>query len=94
MPGDFLIDLPYHKRWMLPDGVHYYNAVMYGDRVHITIWNNCTGELTLSLPDIMLDPHEKYVELSELSQALAEKKFRKPQSKAKEYARTGFMRIR
>lgn len=26
-----MIDLPYHKRWMLPDGIHCINSVIMGD---------------------------------------------------------------
>lgn len=97
--SDFLIDLPYHKRWMLPDNIHYYNSVIYGDRIHVTIWNNRTGELKMSLPDIMLPigdgvEQEKFRNLCELSQSLAEKKFCKPMSKAKAYTHTGDWRKR
>ena len=29
--SEFLIDLPYHKRWMLPDGIHCINSVIFGN---------------------------------------------------------------
>lgn len=81
----FLIDTAYHKRWMLPDEVHYYNSVLFGEYFHVTIWNNRTGELVLSLPDIYIDNKGQWRDLLETAQELAEKKFRKQDSKAVQF---------
>lgn len=75
--ADFLIDTPSHKRWMLPDGEHYYNSVIYGTWIHETVWNIRTNELVLSLPYVEIDSEGRWRELCDLAQALAEKKFRK-----------------
>lgn len=79
----FMINTPSHKRWMLPDGKHYYNSVMYGDYFHDTVWNVARNELVLSLPAVKIDSKGKWKELLELSQALAEKKFRTVSSGAR-----------
>lgn len=85
--GEFLIDTPYHKRWMLPDGFHYYNSVIYGDTIHITIWNTRRNEIVLSLPAITIDPKGQWKDLCETAQALAERRFAK-RERAKEYAQS------
>lgn len=71
---EFLIDLPYHKRWYLPDRVHVYNSVIYGDQLRWSIFpiGNPTngresGVIDISKPD--------WQELSFLSQELAAKKY-------------------
>lgn len=81
---DFLIDTPNHKRWMLPDGEHYYNSVLYGDHFKVTIWHRLRNELVLSLPTIYIDEKGQWKDLLETAQALAEKKFRKI-SKGEQY---------
>lgn len=85
---EFIINTPYHKRWILPDGKHYYNSVLYGDFFHDTIWKQGRigelDELILSLPSVKIDDAGKWKETLELAQALAERKFRKPASKAQQ----------
>lgn len=34
---DFLIDLPYHKRWYLPDHRHVVNSVIFADTMRCSI---------------------------------------------------------
>jgi hypothetical protein len=34
---DFIINLPYHKRWWLPDRKHQLNSVMFGDELRLSI---------------------------------------------------------
>lgn len=73
----FMIDEPGHKRWMLPDGKHYFNCVLLGDYFHSTIWNARTHQIVLSLPDVLIDgDNGQWKHLLEVQQELAEKKFR------------------
>ena len=44
--SSFLINTPSHKRWLLPDGVHAYNTVLYGDRFNVSVINLRTHEIT------------------------------------------------
>jgi hypothetical protein len=69
---EFLINLPYHKRWWLPDGRHQYNSVLYGDWFHITIIDSWTDDIRQG-HDIQIKPgHE---DLLLLSQELARKRY-------------------
>lgn len=74
---DFLIDTPSHKRWMLPDGEHYYNSVIHGDYIYETVWDIRSNSCVVSVQPIYLDGAGKWKEHCELAQALAEKRFRK-----------------
>lgn len=84
---DFLINTPSHKRWILPDGLHYYNEVLFGDWFHVTIWDRLRNELVLSLPAIYIDDKGQWKDLLETAQALAERKFAR-RSKAESYAKS------
>ena len=42
----FLINTPSHKRWWLPDDVHWYNSVIYGNDVQVCVIHSSTGEIT------------------------------------------------
>lgn len=72
----FLINTPSHKRWMLPDGVHYFNSVLYGDTIKHTIWNRKTHELVMSLPTVDITK-KNYQDICDLAHELARKKFAK-----------------
>lgn len=46
--SDFLINLPYHKRWWLPDNRHQLNSFMYGDTVHMSVIDSYDGTIKQS----------------------------------------------
>lgn len=70
--SNFIINLPYHKRWWLPDGRHQYNSVLYGDHFHISIIDSWTGDIRQG-HNVKIQPgHE---DLLELSQELARKRY-------------------
>jgi len=70
--SDFIINLPYHKRWWLPDRRHQYNSVLFGDQFHLSIIDSQTGNITdehsigIGNPDYLIK-----------SQELAYKKYRR-----------------
>lgn len=72
--GEFIVNTPSHKRWWLPDGVHTFNSVIYGDWMHQSIRHERKNELKLSLPSLDLRK-DNWKELAELAQELANKKF-------------------
>ena len=72
--SDFLINTAQHKRWMLPDGKHYYNAFLYGDRFTITVVHQLSREIVLS-HTVIIDAEGAYKKQLELSQELANRRF-------------------
>ena len=51
----FLINEPYHKRWELDKGGHYwYNGVIYGDTLHCSVIQASTGR-TVESKNIKLE---------------------------------------
>lgn len=71
---NFLINLPYHKRWMLPDGKHMYNVVTFGDEMRVSIMRADNQSTVLSHIIDITNPNWK--ELCMTSQELANKRFR------------------
>lgn len=71
----FLIDTPNHKRWMLPDGRHWYNSLIYGDSLYISVIDGRSGLTVLNVPRIFLDEKDQWKETAELAQELAKKRF-------------------
>jgi hypothetical protein len=75
MQVDFLIDTTSHKRWVLPDGEHVMNSVIYGDTLSWSIWPRGwgpayvkqSGHIDITKPD--------WEDLWELCQKLANKKY-------------------
>lgn len=71
----FIIDTPYHKRWWLPDGKHWYNSIIYGSILRGSIINASTGQ-TVKSWEISLDNPE-WQNLSAKAQELANKHYNK-----------------
>lgn len=89
---DFLIDTPSHKRWWLPDRRHQYNSVIYGDMLHWSIIRAMDHSTVISGNiDISKLGWEN---LSELCQALAERKYPDPGGKAAQFRRLHNVKLR
>lgn len=72
----FLINLPGHKRWMLPDGKHQLDIQIYGDQENWRVIKSFPVPSTVLSGYLKLtDPN--YERNHETMVALAEKKFRK-----------------
>lgn len=72
--SDFVINTPNHKRWILPDNLHYYNSFIYGDTEHISIIriHDLSGVFSVNLK-----LGSNWEEMSQLAQELANKRFPK-----------------
>lgn len=74
--GDFLIDLPHHKRWWLPDGKHVFNSVIYGDDIRYSVIEMDRFKTKESIT-VKIDPTGKWKDVGDTFQELANKKYRK-----------------
>lgn len=73
---DFLINLPYHKRWWLPDGRHAYNSVIFGDEIKFSVIDMETMQTKESFT-CKLDKDDKWRDLGYAFQEKANKKYPK-----------------
>lgn len=74
---NFVINTPSHKRWYLPDGVHLFNSVMYGDQIHWSIIHRLDHYIVHGLSGYISLSNPSWQDLYDTAVALAEKKFRK-----------------
>lgn len=71
---DFIIDLPYHKRWWLPDRIHWCNSVIFGDELRMSVIHSQTGTVKDAFRiNILKDGWE---DLSHQYHELAKKRYR------------------
>lgn len=71
--SNFLIDTPYHKRWMLPDGIHCINSVIYGDEHLMSVLVSRTLERRESFTAKLSNPQSE--DLWYAFQEMAKKKY-------------------
>lgn len=70
---DFLINTPSHKRWMLPDNIHAFNSVIYGDDIKVSVIELDTMRAKESVIFKLSNP--EWQNLCDMFQKLAERKY-------------------
>lgn len=74
--SEFLINLPYHKRWYLPDTRYVINSVIHGNDVVMSVIR-MEDHRTFERATFKLDKEDKWKDLCYQFQKLAEKKYPK-----------------